>query len=157
MRAPTPSAAAEIAVPDRSELKKRIQFLRHAIESATTEGLEQRHDKLQYAFGKIKAPDLSRHRQRIDDIFRTTSRQAAGAITLMRSQLNSYSSQLSSLNPLGTLRRGYAIIQKAPAGKIITRTNDVRTGDRIVMQLSDGHIKGKVTGNNSDGQQGTLI
>jgi len=112
---------------------------------------------LQYAIDRMKAPDLSRPRQRIDDIFRTTYKQMAGSVTLMRSQLSAYSSQLNSLNPLGTLKRGYAIIQKASSGKIVSHTGDVRSGEGLVMQVSDGQIKGKVTGKSGDGHQGALI
>jgi len=157
MRAPTPSAAAEIAVPDRSELKERIQYLKNAIKSTAVESFEQKGGRLQYAFDRIKAPDLSRHRQRIDDIFRTTSKDMTGTITLKRSYINSYSSQLNSLNPMGTMRRGYAIIQKSSTGKIVSRTSEVRSGERLLIQVSDGQIKGKVTGKSGDGQQGTLI
>ena len=157
MRAPTPSAAAEIAVPDRSELKERIQSYRDSIISATEECLKQKCERLQYAFDRMKAPDLSRPRQRIDDIFRSTSKYMSGSVTLIRSQLNTYTSQLNSLNPLGTLNRGYAIIQKSSTGKIVSRTGDVRSGEGLVLQVSDGQIKGKVTGRSGDGHQGTLI
>ena len=157
IRAPTPSAAAEITVPDRLELKDRIQSLNDIIVSATMECLSQKRDKLQYTFDRMKAPDLSRPRQRIDDIFRATSKHMAGSVTLMRSQLNANITQMNSLNPLGTLKRGYAIIQKASSGKIVSLTGDVRSGEGLVMQVSDGQIKGKVTGKSGDGHQGTLI
>ena len=157
MRAPTPSAAAEISVPDRSELKERVQSYNESIVSAIEECLSQKRGKLQYAFDRMKAPDLGRSRQRIDDIFRATSKQMTSSVILMRSHHNAYTSQLNSLNPLGTLKRGYAIIQKTSNGKIVSRTGDVRSGEGLALQVSDGQINGKVTGKSGDGHQGTLI
>ena len=157
MRAPTPSAAAEIAVPDRSELKDRIQSYSDSIISAIEGCLNQKRERLRYAFDRMKPPDLSRSRQRIDDIFRVTSKHMAGSVILMRSQLNAYTSQLNSLNPIGTLKRGYAIVQKSSSGKIVSRTADVRSGEGLVLQVSDGQIKGKVTGKSGDGHQRALI
>jgi len=157
IRASTPSAAAEIAVPDRLELKEHVQSYNYNIVSATNECLRQKRERLQYVIGKIKAPDLSRVRQRIDDISRSASKQMTGSVTLTRSQLSAYTSQLNSLNPLGTLDRGYAIIQKSSTGKIVSHTGDVRGGEGLILQVSDGQIKGKVTGKSGDGHQGALI
>ena len=157
MRAPTPSAAAEISVPDSQELKERIQSYKNAILSMIEENIGQKSEKIQYISDRIKSPDLSRHRQRIDDIFNTTSKHMMAGVTLMRSQLSGYIAQLGSLDPLGTLNRGYAIIQKSSSGKIVNRTGDVRAGEGIVTQVSNGQIKGKVTGKSGDGHQGSLI
>jgi exodeoxyribonuclease VII large subunit len=157
MRAPTPSAAAEISVPDKQELKERILSYNNTILSITEETMSQKRERLKYTSDRVSPPDLSRHRQRIDDIFRITSRHVTGGVTLIRSQLSACMSQLNSLNPLGTLKRGYALIQKASTGRIINRTDDVENGDKLVMHVSNGQIKGKVTGKDSDGHQGTLI
>ncbi|MFC1998442.1 exodeoxyribonuclease VII large subunit [Chloroflexota bacterium] len=157
MRAPTPSAAAEIAAPDQQELKERILSYRNTILSITEETLGQKRERLKYTIDRVRPPDLTRHRQRIDDIFRSTSKHMAGSIALSRSRLAGCSAQLNSLDPLGTLNRGYAIVQKSASGKIVSQTDDVRSGEGLVIQVSNGQIKGKVTGKSGDGHQGTLI
>ncbi|MFC1906088.1 exodeoxyribonuclease VII large subunit [Chloroflexota bacterium] len=157
MRAPTPSAAAEISVPDRLDIKERIQSYSNTILSTVEEDLEQKRERSLRMFDRIKSPDLDRHLQRIDDIFRSTSKHVAGSFLLMRSQLAGYNAQLSSLDPLGTLNRGYAIVQKSSSGKIVSRSDDVRSGEALLIQVSNGQIKGKVTGRSGDGHQGSLI
>ena len=155
-RAPTPSAAAEIAVPDIVEIKERINSYTNTILNLAQDGLTQRRERLKYVYEGVKAPDLSRSRQRIDDLLDMTGRQVRSSVALIRSELSASTSQLKSLDPMGTLKRGYAIVQKA-SGKIVTRTGDVRGGEALILQVSDGQIKGKVTGKRSDGHQGTLI
>ena len=158
LRAPTPSAAAELAVPDRWELKSRIQSHQGSLLTALSGELSQKRDQVQHAIGRLKAPDLSRYRQHIDDLCRTASIRMGGFLVLKREGLRSRLSQLGSLNPLSTLNRGYALVQKPSTGEMVSRIGQVEKGDAIDIQVSDGGFKGKVTGKKKgNGRQGTLL
>ncbi len=157
MRAPTPSAAAEIAVPDIAELKERIFSYRNTAFSTTRDFIVQQRQKLDYALKRLKPVDTDRQRQRIDDLLMMTKKHIESYMTLNRSNLNVYTSQIHSLDPLGTIKRGYALIQLPATGAVVSRTNQVEKGDNLIMQVSNGQIKGKVTGKSDDGYQGTLI
>jgi len=127
MRAPTPSAAAELAVPHRAELESRIQSHRKALAAALS-------------------GDLDRHRQRIDELTRATSIHLRNFMIISREKLRGRELKLASLSPLATLRRGYALVQHSATGTIISLITQVERGDAIDIKVSDGQFRSRVTG-----------
>jgi exodeoxyribonuclease VII large subunit len=126
-RAPTPSAAAELAVPHRTELEGRIQSYRRALVAALS-------------------GDLDRYRQRIDDLTRVTSMRLGDLLSISWERIRGQELKLSSLSPLGTLGRGYALVQHSATGEVISHIDHVHRGDTIDVKVSDGQFKSRVTG-----------
>jgi exodeoxyribonuclease VII large subunit len=123
-RAATPSAAAEMAVRDRSEIEARVQSL-----------------------GSRLANGLTRHtRVTSERLLRTTDRMT-GAITRLREQhqrrLDRLGSQLDALSPLRVLERGYSMAQDAD-GKVLRRMADFGPGLPFTLRVQDGRVSARV-------------
>jgi exodeoxyribonuclease VII large subunit len=126
-RAPTPSAAAELAVPHRDELEARLQSYIATMAASLCNGIE-------------------RNRQRLDDISTTISTQVKNGISMNIEKLRGQESKLSSLSPLATLERGYALVQHQTSGEVIATIAQVERGDMIEVKVSDGQFNSRVTG-----------
>ena len=146
LRAPTPSAAAELAVPYRSELKVRIQSQQKALVTALLAEVSQRRSKLEYMANRIKSlsPDVDRYRQRIDELTRVTSMHLMSILSISKEKLRSQQMQLGTLSPMATLSRGYAQVQHS--GEVVSRVGQVQRGDVVDVRVSDGEFRGRVTG-----------
>ena len=136
VRAPTPSAAAELAVPDRADLQAQVQSLTQALGSGLTRYL-----------------DL--FRQRLDELTRTVSTCLTGSLAISHERLRARELELASLSPLGTLRRGYALVQQSSTGAVVSRLEQVQRGDTIDVKVSDGQFRSRVTGSKK-GLQGWM-
>jgi exodeoxyribonuclease VII large subunit len=126
-RAPTPSAAAELAVPQRAELEARLQSLSRTLVAA-----------LSREFGQ--------YRQRIDELTRVTSIHLSNFTNISREKLRGQELKLGSLSPLATLGRGYALVQHSATGEVICHIDQVHRGDAIQVKVSDGQFGSRVTG-----------
>lgn len=126
-RAPTPSAAAELAVPHRAELEARLQSHSGALVAALSR-------------------EFDRYRQRIDERTRSITMHLANFLTINREKLYGRELKLSSLSPLATLGRGYSLVQHSASGEVISRIDHVHRGDTIEVTVSDGQFKSRVTG-----------
>lgn len=148
VRAPTPSAAAEIAVPDRVELLKILQRHQlHAVRcmkqilSSETERLGWVSKHLLQLHPRSK---LTAKMQQLDFYeARLTSLQNQ-KIQALRSQLASAAAKLDGISPLATLQRGYAIATE-DNGKIVHLAQQVKIGDQINVRLTDGTLGCRVT------------
>jgi len=142
VRAPTPSAAAELATPDKVELKERLAdqqtvLAQYAQEVVAKNRAELQH--LQWALERLSPQTrIDRYRQQIDTLVSNVGRTMQHNLVLQRQRVESLSSQLAALDPQATLDRGYAIVQKE--GSIVTQTGQVDQGDGIVVQVSDGEF-----------------
>ena len=147
LRAPTPSAAAELAVPHRSELKTRILTQQRALVAALGGEISQRGTELVHLANRLKylAPDVARYRQRIDELTKVVSIRVASLLTIYREQLRSQELELSALSPIATLGRGYAQVQHSATGEVVSRVAQVHRGDAIDVRVSDGQFRGRVT------------
>ncbi len=150
LRAPTPSAAAELATPDRNELVRRLGRLRAQLAVTLGEAIARRRRLLT---GEVRAlrrlsPQtwIDRRRQRVDDFSHAAQTAIAHQLMLGRERLNGLSLRLSALNPEATLARGYAVVRRADDGRVVRRVGQVSPGDRLSVQVSDGIFESIVRG-----------
>lgn len=140
LRAPTPSAAAELAVPDQNELRIRLTHLWQRAATATENGVRREQQRLTNLRKKrcLASPlyVVEEQGMRLDYLMRAFVAVAQSQIGRGQRQLASVSGKLDALSPLKVLGRGYAIAYKE--GKVLNTTKDVHTGDRIELRLSDG-------------------
>ena len=140
LRAPTPSAAAELAVPD---IRDDIAFVNGAVslmESAIDKRIKSELDKLCLLKDKL---NLLSPTNLIDERMNTVSLLYNDALNRINDKLNYEGNRfavacakIDSLNPIKVLSRGYSITMKE--NKIIKSINDVTCGDRISVKFSDG-------------------
>ncbi len=142
IRAPTPSAAAELATPDRTELERLIYGHQVALTEAAQQVVTAARAKLQNMQWALerRSPQtqLNNYRQQIDTLVNRAGRTVEYFLLLRQERVNALSAQLETLNPQATLSRGYAIVRKGQT--VITQTGQVSQGDDLLIQVSDGEF-----------------
>lgn len=146
MRAPTPSAAAEIAVPDRRELMMRLDSYYERLSSALVAKVSRAKDRLEYLKNtaiahspeniiKIKREQLSRYSELSEIIINSRLERSRERLALAAEKAN-------ALSPLSILSRGYSIAECD--GKVLRSVNELSVGDEFDLIMSDGVIGAKV-------------
>ena len=146
VRAPTPSAAAELVMPDQAELFADIGVLRRSLNSVITGRLETAQWEVEALLPRLRRglPDFDTLRLRIDDMMRTTAGHLRGTMQVSNERINGLRGKLESLSPRDTLLRGYAIVHREDA--VVTSPSQVSDGDLIGVTVADGDFKARVTG-----------
>lgn len=148
-RAPTPSGAAEIAVPDRNELKKVLgqQLARMNRSVAALSGYERQRLERLAASRALGRPDvlLDPLRQKLDERAERLERAVAVSLERKRTALANSCAKLEALNPLTVLSRGYAVVTDE-SGKTVAKTGNVQVGDHLRVRLTDGELAVSVEG-----------
>jgi exodeoxyribonuclease VII large subunit len=149
MRAPTPTAAAELATPNQADLRVDLSELNtrlnHLIEGYTGE-LRWAFKDLQNQLEKNSPMNqIQSASQRIDELDHRLGAVTNHILQLTRSQLTGLAQRMMSLNPKAVLERGYAIVTDQ-SGSAIVRVNQVSVGERLNVQVSDGDFGVHVDG-----------
>ncbi|MEK7873520.1 MAG: exodeoxyribonuclease VII large subunit, partial [Chloroflexota bacterium] len=144
-RAPTPSAAAEMVVPDRLELRAAITADEKRLVAAMADAIAQRRQQVHHAAGRMAArvPDVAQRRQRVDDLLRSATAHLRATLALRRERVRGLALQIASLSPARTLSRGYAVVER-DGGTPVVSVAQVRPGDPITVHVSDGRFGGVV-------------
>jgi exodeoxyribonuclease VII large subunit len=147
VRAPTPSAAAELVTPDKVELKRVIYAQQLALlDAARQQVAAARADvtRQQWALARISPQaTLNNYRQSLDTLVNRADRTLQHYLSLQRERVKTLSARLETLNPQATLARGYSIVQKGQL--VVTRTGQVSQGDEIVVKVKDGAFEAVVS------------
>ena len=149
LRAPTPSAAAELAVPDTAELKHKIKNIISRESAVLLQMLSAKRETLaRYE----KSRYLSSPGHMIDDrrmaLVLSSERlmtSAAHVNEIKKHALSALSGKLEALSPLAVLSRGYGVVS-SEEGKVIKEIADVSVGDKITVKVRDGEIYAGVSG-----------
>ena len=143
VRAPTPSAAAELVSPDIAELKQHLSALEADLTSLVRRVVAEARSTLQqeqWSLDRFSPRSLvDSYRQRVDILVNDAGRTLRHQLLLQRQRVESLTAHLAALNPRATLNRGYAIVQKGQ--HIVTRTAQVEPGDALVIQVVDGEFE----------------
>ena len=148
VRAPTPSAAAELVVPDRAILMQQVGASGEAIRRAMTEHVAARRQEVDALALRIRsrAPDIDTMRRRVDDLASASATSLANLFLRWRDRIQADQGRLHALNPSAVLIRGYSIVQKQPAGaaasdgQVVSKKDQVRVGENLKVTVSDGSI-----------------
>jgi len=144
VRAPTPSSAAEIVVPNQDEWQRRISALALRICRVGQRAVEDRAQQLDWLRKRLVAGSpsatLRRQRESLREKRRRLSIFARHALTTTDNRIALLARALNSVSPLATLDRGYAIVTKTASGKALLRANEVAAGDDIRAKLSQGEL-----------------
>jgi exodeoxyribonuclease VII large subunit len=148
LRAPTPSAAAEIAVPDIREIMLRLDAASERCANALLRKIERSEDRI----NAVKEKDIFKFSDAIfsdkEDAVNDFYARALDAISSVSDdksyELSLVCGKLHALSPLSTLSRGYSIAIKED--KNVKKITDVNIGDAISIRVTDGNITATVTG-----------
>jgi exodeoxyribonuclease VII large subunit len=149
VRAPTPSAAAEIAVPDADAWLKSFEHLGLRLKRGMRRCLESQHERLRWLEGRaaLVSPSarLAQQMQRLDDLEQRLGRAAQNRLRRARERLLPLVRTLHAVSPLATLDRGYAIVTTQD-GKVLRDAADAPVGTLVEARLAKGRIRAKVEG-----------
>ncbi len=141
LRAPTPTAAAEMATPNQADLRLDLAELegrlRRTIQNITNE--------LRWSFKDVQGQlernsplvQIQSASQRVDELDRRLAASTSHIAVLARAHLNGLAQRLAALNPRAVLERGYAIVSDL-LGETITRVDQVKANEALKVQVSDG-------------------
>lgn len=144
LRAPTPTAAAELAVPDQGELRIGIGEFEARLLRSIEGILSEQRWKLETLSSVITrlSPlgEIINGRQRLDELSSRLERAAAGFLKGSRDKCNSIQARLSALNPESILKRGYAVLT-ADDGSTVYQVGQVSSGEHLQVRVSDGEFE----------------
>lgn len=146
LRAPTPSAAAELAVPDTFEIKQKLR----GYENRCRLALGQKVKLYRYRYEKCMASRVFKEPLRpiqdqylkIDSLIKELETQIRKKEQEKQEKFGKIVAKLDTLSPLKTLARGYSIIEKE--GKIIKSIKEIETGNKITIQITDGKKQAQI-------------
>ncbi len=147
MRAPTPSAAAEIAVPDMVELKNNISALKNSMAVLLKNKVDSYTKHLELVSKRSGIVQFEKtlldRSQVVDSLFDRCVNAYKNSNKLAKNQFETLCGKLSALNPLAVFERGYCSASKD--GKLLNSVSGVGTGDTILLRLADGELDCEVT------------
>ncbi len=147
LRAPTPSAAAELAVPDKTELAARITALAGRAEAAERQVLVSLREKLRRLAGSaaLSSPRyvLDRERMTLDLLAQKLIHEGQGLVPPRRAALAALCGKLSALNPAGVLARGFGIVFDE-TGHTVSTVETLSEDETIRVKLADGDVTATV-------------
>lgn len=142
LRAPTPSAAAELAAPDITFLHGRLNALEKALTDGFLNGLDERYRKLEVTAGRLERLDPKYRAARLKEKMSQTEKRLEAAYRLklqaFGGKLAEMAAALDGLSPLKTLSRGYSLVYRGE--KLVKSAGELSAGDRVDIRLADGSV-----------------
>ena len=146
MRAPTPSAAAELITPDQDEVRSTLEDYAVMLDTILTDRIRQARLRVQlnaralaHLSPRVK---LANARQRLDDASGKMQDTLLHHLVLRRERINGLAAQLNAYNPLNVLARGYAVVRREN-GEVVRSVAQVLADERLTIRVSDGEFKTK--------------
>ncbi len=148
VRAPTPSAAAEMVIGKKEEFLQKIDGLCARVSSSMTGMIEKRRlvlENLMASYGFRHPTELLRqYEQRVDELTYRIESRLTNQVSFVKEKVAGLLRHLEALSPLGILQRGYSITFSLPERAVVKTFRDVSPGDKIETRLADGKVVSKV-------------
>jgi len=149
VRAPTPSAAAEIATPDSDELTIEVREMQMGLARAWTDyqlrlrtALQAQRSALELVSPQAKVDNA---RQRVDEYLHRATSAIRHEIALQSAAVAGLIQTLQAVGPDTVLARGYAVVRNTADGSVIRSVNQVSAGDELQVRVSDGEFGAQAT------------
>ena len=148
VRAPTPSGAAELVVPDGAEWRRALESARARLGVGVRRGVARSSERLTWLLGRLARVHprerLARRAQRLDELETRLGRALGQRLQLSRARLLTATRTLNAVSPLATLERGYSILVTAD-GQLVRAAMQVAPGDTVAARTSRGTVHATVT------------
>jgi exodeoxyribonuclease VII large subunit len=148
VRAPTPSAAAEMAAPDTRAFLETLERSAQRLCRAIQRELQQFQALLNSAKTQLRLAHpgnrLMQQTQRLDELDLRMRAAVQQRLLAAQHRLSLAMRTLHTVSPLATLGRGFAVICKLPQGEVITQTSRLSSGDEVLAKLADGEFEAQV-------------
>jgi exodeoxyribonuclease VII large subunit len=147
LRAPTPTAAAELATPDRTELAIGLEEMQRKLARGLSAVARQHRWAFETLTARLEqhspAAQIERVREQLSELARRSFRALAQQTRLVRSNLGGLQARLDALNPLAVLERGYAVVSK-PGGETVRAAAQVQAGEALAVRVHKGEFEVEV-------------
>ena len=148
-RAPTPTGAAALAVPDLRELAGQLPGLRDRLQGALGQRIDRERRQVVQTRRLLDrlspAVQVATRRQQVDDMSRSMARTMTHKLAVQRAALDGLQARLASLDPNAVLARGYAILHEPASGAVISSVAQATPGVQIRARVSDGEFDATVS------------
>jgi exodeoxyribonuclease VII large subunit len=150
VRAPTPSAAAELVVPEKNMLMMDLDRMRKRLANALMKTLAEKKgmlERLKYSI-VFRQPynRIYQERMQLDILLKSLSSSMKAAVEKEKARFSVAVGRLDSINPLKTIARGFGAVNAAETGLFIKSVDEVKEGDDINVTLADGKLGCTVNG-----------
>ena len=146
MRAPTPSAAAEIATPDKADILNAVSLLKQKLDRAMELKIDKAQSQVKNCEKLIRlyspTKRLEQSEKNVCDLEKRLNAIIERRLEKLSAQLDSYVNSLNMLSPFNVLGRGYAIVQKGDS--VADSVSMLAEGDEVNIRLSDGSVAAKI-------------
>lgn len=147
LRAPTPSAAAELIVPDAAELKRGLSAINNRLIQDMQKYLNMQRERLEalrqnYGYRR-PADQVAQWNIKLDDLAVKLAQQSQRQLNLKRDKLSAIQKQLGALDPTQVLRRGYALIMKDK--QPVVSIQQIQVEDEVRLKFKDGEAQSTIT------------
>lgn len=147
LRAPTPSAAGELAVPDVLEVRWKLENINKRLANSLRKKVENmriKYDNLKNSRALKNPYDALRQKMIVcDNLYKNIENNFSLKVKDRHIKLVGLIGRLENLSPLKTMLRGYSIVENLD-GKVIKSVNDLSKDDEISIRLNDGKRKAKI-------------
>ncbi len=149
LRAPTPSAAAEVATPEYAEVVMLLTGMQERMDTIVQDYLDSQRTQIDAWEASISRYRFTTYftqaRQQVDDLLTQATSVMHQSLALAKARLEGLTTQMQFLSPLATLDRGYALVWQTATNTLVTQTSQVTPGDQLTVMLPDGNIQVTVT------------
>jgi|TARA_B100001971_G_scaffold38992_1_gene34114 exodeoxyribonuclease VII large subunit len=142
VRAPTPSAAAELVAPDIYVLRRNLGAAATMMFRLLIDQDSRRRSDLTAVMRRMEQglPDTQTIRRRVDDVGRVVQSASSRLLSESKMQVESLGLRLRALDPQATLGRGFSIVQLPDTGQVVSSVKQVSQGDALEITVADGSI-----------------
>ena len=148
LRAPTPTGAAVLAVPDAADLLRNLQAVTRVLDNAFEGQLWQHRQLLSRQVQRLSTLSpryqIRNDTQRLDELAQRLERSLTHQQALRVSRLEGHAQRLAALSPLQVLQRGYAVVRDQH-GKLVRSVTALRAGAQVSIRLADGQADAQIT------------
>jgi len=143
-RAPTPSAAAEIAVPDAADTKRQLGNVAKRLEKELNMYINDRRGRVKVLANSramtVPRSAIDEKRLSLANLDTRLCRDMENIFLRAKGKKDTVSARLVSLNPLSILARGYGVAFDQ-SGKVIKSVNDIKSGEKFRLRVADGELE----------------
>ncbi len=149
VRAPTPSAAAEIGTPDRADLWEVLQQTRRLMERLLADQIISRQRELRLLRERLVRTSpfaqINNAKQQVDELLFRVKSAAKHMLSLRVAAIEGLNQTLQVIGPLAILERGFALVHRPEDGSLIRSVDQITSGDKLSVRISDGKFTAEVT------------
>ena len=147
LRAPTPTAAAEMVVPDKEEVRNVIEALKNGL----VQNMKKKLERSKFLFYqnatelKERKDFFTSHSMYLDELLGNLMHNFSNYMRDTRKKVDALSQRIVDLNPDNILKRGYSITQKKHTGEIVLDSNSVEQDEQLIVTVHKGQIEVTIT------------